>query len=292
MLNVDNSLTVQPLAGEHAGEAIRYLEARPVETAYMRSLIRDHGVEDARNRGGFYACRGLDGAVKGVALIGDALLFASDDDAATAALARFAREQFPPRFIRGERASVEHFWSAYAAGRHTPHKSVEEHLLVLSGPIVAHEDVEGLRPATLEDLSLLCLINAEMVCAEGGRNPLETDAEGFARRLASRISLGRVWVCREGDRLIFKTDLLAETPQAVYVEGIYVAPEMRGRGYGLRCLAHVGRALLARTAAVCLTVREENAAARTLYQKVGFTLRCEHRTIYLQQAQQQQCATV
>jgi predicted GNAT family acetyltransferase len=287
---VDNTLTVQPLGGERAREATAYLESNPIETVYMRSLINEHGVEDARNRGGFYACRGRRGRIRGLALIGDAILFAADDDDATAALASFARAQFPPRLIRGLRRAVETFWQTYSAQQYMPHTTAEEHLLVMSGPVATHRSVHGLRPATLEDLSLLLKINAGMLYAEGGRNPLESDAEGFARRLALRISRGRVWVLREGDSLIFKTDLLAETPEAVYIEGLYVAPESRGRGVGLRCLSHLSRALLERTTTVCLTVREDNRGARALYEKAGFRLYGEHTTVYLQREQQQQGA--
>lgn len=289
MTNFEDSLTVQPLEAGHAGETLEYLEARPVETAYLCGLIRDNGVESAQNRGVFYACRDRAGRLRGVQMIGDALLFASDDASATKALARFARRRRAPRIIRGESGAVEHFWQAYADGQNLPHASSAEQLLVLRETVESHEPADGLRPATLEDLTLLVEINAAMLSADGGRNPLESDPEGFRRRLAQRIERGRVWVWREGALLVFKSDVLAETPRAAYIEGVYVAPERRGRGVGLRCVAQMGSALLERAAAVCLTVRRDNDAAQALYRRAGFRLHCEHTTIYLQPARQ--CAS-
>ncbi len=288
--NVDNSLTVQPLRSEDADEAMAYLEARPVATVCMRSFISDNGIVSSHNRGAFYACRAHDGRMKGVALIGDAILFEADDEATIDEFARFARAPISTRLIRGERKAVERFWQVYAERKTLPNTRAEEHLLVMRAPIEKCESVEGLRPATLEDLPLLLEINASLVCAEGGRNPLENDPAGFSRRLAARIVRGRVWVWRAGDRLMFKTDLLSDTPQAIYIEGVYVAPEMRGRGVGLRCLTQMGRALLERSAAICLTVREDNNSARSLYRKAAFEFFSEHTTVYLQPAQQSAAA--
>lgn len=285
MWKVDDHLTVLPLRGEHTAEATAYLEAKPIETAYARGLIRDNGIEDAQNRGDFYACRGRDGRLRGVALLGEAILFTSDDEGATDALARFARQRFTPRLIRGECGAVGRFWETYAGVRSASHAPTGEHLLAMRAPVEGGEAAPGLRPATLEDLPLLVKVNAGLLRAEGGRDPLEGDPDGFCRRLAQRIERGRVWVWRDGDGLIFKTDLLADTPQAVYIEGVYVAPEWRGRGVGLRCLRRLGRALLDRSAAVCLTVRKDNDGARALYRKAGFQLHSEHATVYLQQSQ-------
>lgn len=281
---VDTSLTIQLLTGEHTDETARYLEAWPIRTVYMRGLIREHGIEDARNRGLFYACRARDGRMRGVAFIGNAILFTSDDEAATAAFADFARDTCSPRLIRGERGPVEQFWQPYARNRALCHTTIDEHLLVMREPLdTGVVDAPALRAATHEDLPLLVEVNAGMLGAEGGRNPLESDPEGFCRRLARRVEGGRVWVWREGERLAFKADIIAETPQAVYVEGVHVAPECRGRGVGLRCLSLLGRQLLARSAAICLTVRTDNDAARALYRKAGFQFYSEHATIYLRQ---------
>ncbi|MCA1622181.1 MAG: GNAT family N-acetyltransferase [Acidobacteria bacterium] len=96
-----------------------------------------------------------------------------------------------------------------------------------------------------------------------------------------RPSRGRTWVVTEGGRLVFKAEVYAETPQAVYLEGVYVAPERRGGGYGLRCLSQLTRGLLRRSDPVCLLVNELNVAARAFYRKAGYRQRAVYDTIFL-----------
>ena len=88
------------------------------------------------------------------------------------------------------------------------------------------------------------------------------DAAGFRKRCARRIQQGRVWVAIENGRLEFKADVVSETPEVVYLEGVYVSPEHRGNGYGSRCLTQLTNHLLERTKSVCVLVNETNSAAQ------------------------------
>jgi predicted GNAT family acetyltransferase len=90
---------------------------------------------------------------------------------------------------------------------------------------------------------------------------MEADPEGFRQRCLRRIEQGRVWVWTEEGRLIFKADIVSETPEVKYVEGIWVTPDQRGRGYGLRCLSQLSRELLAGSSAVTLLVNEKTQQA-------------------------------
>jgi predicted GNAT family acetyltransferase len=60
-----------------------------------------------------------------------------------------------------------------------------------------------------------------------------------------------------------------------------MAPEERGKGYGLRCLSQLSRDILARTKSVCLLVNESNQAAHGFYQKAGFKMTALYDTIFL-----------
>ncbi len=75
--------------------------------------------------------------------------------------------------------------------------------------------------------------------------------------------------------------MVSETPQASYLEGVYVDAAERGRGYGLRCLSQLSRALLARTEALCLLVGEHNRRARAFYRRAGFAPHGRYGTILL-----------
>jgi len=271
----------QLLSHGQEGEALNFLDSRPVQNVIMSSLIRDNGFERKLNRGDFYACRDARGEVCGVALIGHHVLFAAQCVETIEAFAREAREREDARVILGERESVGHFWSGFARAGETPLLVKRELLLEQTWPVAVRESVPHLRPATLDDLSPVATVHAQMAFEESLINPLEVDPEGFLARLSRRIEAGRVWVWIEDGRLIFKTDVFSDTPQVIYLEGVYVNSDDRGKGYGLRCLSQLSRELLLRAQSLCLFVDEQNEAAHAFYRRAGYKLHSHYDSIYL-----------
>jgi predicted GNAT family acetyltransferase len=119
-----------------------------------------------------------------------------------------------------------------------------------------------------------------MAFEECGVDPLRADPEGFRARCLRRVERGRVWVLTRRGRLVFKADVMAETPQVVYLEGVHVDPGSRGTGLGLDCLSQLGRTLLASSGSVCLVVNEANPGARDFYRRAGYEFRCYYETVY------------
>ena len=160
-------------------------------------------------------------------------------------------------------------------------RACRESLFELRRAVEVTGEADGLRLATLEDLDLVAPVHAGMAEEESGVNPLDTDPEGFLARFRRRIEMRRVWVVVEGGRLLFKADVQADTPEVVYLEGVWVAPPARGTGLGRRCMRQLARDLLVRTKAVCTLVNEENGRAHTFYRMCGFRLRGTYDTIFL-----------
>ncbi|HYV07433.1 MAG TPA: GNAT family N-acetyltransferase, partial [Blastocatellia bacterium] len=75
--------------------------------------------------------------------------------------------------------------------------------------------------------------------------------------------------------------VMCETPEVIYLEGIYVNPDDRGRGLGVRCLNQLGQQLLQRVKSLCLLVNEQNQRARNFYEKAGYSLRDHYDLIFL-----------
>jgi len=273
--------TAGPLSACDAQEVLAFLAARPLHTVNMAGLIRDNGVVSPLNRGAFHAYRDEAERLEGVALVGHAILFESRTARATAAFARLAQRHGGGHLILGEEEPVELFWSHYAEGGQGPRRLCRELLLEQRWPIEARESVPELRPAEHEDLEEVVRVQAGLVSDESGVDPLSSDREGFRARCLMRVRRGRTWVVTQGGRLIFKAEVYAETPQVAYLEGVYVAPEWRGGGYGLRCLSQLTRNLLRRSDSVCLLVNESNAAARAFYRKAGYRQRAVYDTIFL-----------
>jgi predicted GNAT family acetyltransferase len=275
------ALPVHPLTTGQESEVMAFLSQRPVHTIIMSGLIRDNGLESSLNRGVFYACRNRQGELIGVALIGHLTLIETNQMAALTAFARLARAEVRLRTIIGEEERIERFWSAYLSFGLTPYRRCRELLFEQHYPIEVRQSSCGLRLAVMDDLALVAASHAQMAEQESGASPMQTDRRGFLERCARRIKQGRVWVWRERERLLFKADVIAETPEAAYLEGVYVHPQARGKGYGLSSLAELSQRLLARTKIICLLVNEQNISAQLLYRRAGYKLQSVYSAIFV-----------
>jgi GNAT superfamily N-acetyltransferase len=278
------SIDIQPLTDANAHEALGFLATHTVDNIFMFGLIRDNGIESPFNRGTFYAARNASGRLEGVALIGHATLIETRTEEALAAFARLAKQSTQAHVIVGQQEKIESFWNYYGQGGQLPSQICRELLFEQRAPILALEAVPELRLATLDDLPQIAPVNAAMAEEECGVNPLHADAAGFRARLQRRIEQGRVWVWTKDERLVFKVDVMAEAPGVVYLEGVYVHPKERGRGYGARCLSQLGRKFLAHERRICLLVNERNKEAQVFFFKAGYKLRGCYDTIFLQTA--------
>jgi uncharacterized protein len=282
-LHVEPTFIVYPLTeADDEAEVLAFLAGRPVHAVVMSSLIRDNGLESPFNRGTFYAARDSEDRLEGIALIGHATFVEARTDSALRAFALLAQGEHHAHMILGEQASISRFWDYYAHAGQRPRLFCRELLFEQRWPVAACAPVASLRRATLEDLMLLMPVHAALAYEESGVNPLDVDLQGFRLRYARRIEHGRVWVLVEDGQLIFKADVASDTPECTYVEGVYVEPENRRRGYGLRCLSQLGRLLLNRSDTVCALVNEQNLVAQSLVLKAGYKLRGYYETIFLE----------
>jgi uncharacterized protein len=277
-----NSSMIVALSDEHRTEVLSFLAEQPLHTVYLSGYILDNGMVSPLNRGSFYGYRNAEGKLEGVALIGHATLFEIRSQEALVAFANLAQSSTRTHMLMGEMEKVAHFWNLYGEGGQAPRLMCRELLFEQRFPVDVKEPVPGLRRATLRDLELLLPVQAAMASEESGVNPMEKDPNGFRLRCARRIEQGRVWVLMKDGRLIFKVDIISDTSEVVYLEGVYVAPEERGKGIGHRCLSQLTRNLLARTKVVSLLANEMNQAALAFYAKAGFKLRAHYDTIFLQ----------
>ncbi len=278
------SPTIHQLTDEHEQEALKFLAARSVDTLYMTGLIHDNGLDSPFNRGTFYGYRDGEESLQGIALIGHATLIETRSEDALSAFAQLARRFAHTHVIVGDQEKIAGFWKYYGEDGGEPRLICRELLFEQRSPIEALEPVEGLRLATLDDLMTVLAVQSRLAEAESGVNPLEADPEGFRLRTARRIEQGRVFVWIEDGRLIFKLDIMSETPEVIYLEGVYVHVDERGKGYGLRCMSQIGRQLLAHTGALCLLVNERNKDAQSFFFKAGYKLRDCYDTIFLNEA--------
>lgn len=277
---------VYSLTGDQEAEALEFLAAHPLHNVYMAGFIRDNGLVSPLNRGTFYGCRNGTGRLEGVALIGHVTQLDVRTERAMKACAHATQKCHSVHVVMGERAMVRDFWRYYSSGGQELRVACRELLLEQKSPIEVSTIEPGLRQANDDDLPMVLRVQAAMAVAECGVNPLAVDPEGFRARCARRIERGRIWVLVEGGTLLFKADIMAETPESVYLEGVYVNRQHRQRGHGRRCLLTLGRILLARSNSVCLLVNERNLLAQSFYHSVGYKMRGPYDTVYLYKERQ------
>jgi len=271
-----------PLKAESEREVLDFLKGPSVHNVVMSGLIRDNGIESELNRGCFYGCCNYAGSLEGVALIGHGMFIQARSKAAISEFARVAQNFRNVHMIMTAPKTFEEFRKFYSFGGQPPRRLCREIEFALSHSPANLEPVSTLRLATMKDLPKVLPVHAAMAYEESGINPLQADPKGFRTRCRRRIEQRRVWVSIESGELIFKADIIADTPDAIYLEGIYVRPEARGQGYGSRCVADLSRRFLRRTKSISVLVNQERHAAQKFFQTIGFISSGLYDTIFLQ----------
>jgi len=273
------------LTEDHRAEVLDFLAERPTHTFGMAGFIHSNGITSAHNRGSFYGYRGATGRLEGVALIGHHVLFETRCDAAIAAFAALAQRCPNAYMVLGEQETVQAFWRYYTSGHDSARLYCRELLFEQCQPACPQEPVPGLRLAAVDDLDLVVPAHAQTALAESGIDPLAVDPAGFRQRCARRVSQGKTWVWIENGRLLFKADIIADTPEVIYLEGIWVDPRERGKGYGLRCMSQLSELFLRRTASICLLVNDKFKSSHCFYHRAGFRFVTYYDTIYVEQTE-------
>ena len=254
--------------------------AQPTLTnVIMAGFIRDNGLVSPQHRGCFYVCRNRQNKLEGVALIGHSILFHAVDDSVVSGFASVARRG-SPHLLMGEHTAVQRFWKFCATQGQAPRHVCPVVFLHRDEQFEQQREVAGLRLAVPEDLDVVVRAQAAMAFETSGVDPLQKDPIGFRQRYLRRIDKGRVWVLLKGRRLIFKLDVITDTPEATYIEGVYVSPEERGKGLGHRCVNAVGVKLLEHTRAIYLFVETENTRTAAFYSRLGFNVAGNYDLLY------------
>ena len=126
-----------------------------------------------------------------------------------------------------------------------------------------------MRPDELDIILPACVA---MFTEEVGVSPTLGDGGATYRaRVAELIAAGRAFARIEDGRVVFKAEIGSATDRACQVQGVWVPPELRGRGLSAAGMAAVvNEALRSIAPVVSLYVNDYNAAARATYRRVGF----------------------
>ena len=129
--------------------------------------------------------------------------------------------------------------------------------------------VRAVRPDELDVVLPACVA---MFTEEVGVSPVDIDGGALYRaRVAELIRMGRAFAHIVDGRVGFKAEVGAATRAVCQIQGVWVAPDLRGQGMGTAGTAAVVRLARERIAPiVSLYVNDYNLGARRSYEKVGF----------------------
>lgn len=123
-----------------------------------------------------------------------------------------------------------------------------------------------------DEIDLLLPACVAMFTEEVGIAPTQGDsAYAYRARVLDIVRAGRAFARFDGDRVVFKAEVGAATPQACQVQGVWVEPELRGMGLSapaMSAVVHLARQQIAPK--VSLYVNDYNAPALATYERVGF----------------------
>jgi predicted GNAT family acetyltransferase len=149
----------------------------------------------------------------------------------------------------------------------------DQPLLALDGdPLVEPDPL--VRRARPDETDLVVPASAAMFQEEIGFSPIGRDGGISYRMSVNQLVLsGRTFVrmSRDGSETVFKADLASVTPQVAQIQGVWVAPGLRGRGLAAPAMAAVCAVTRREVApVVSLYVNAYNAPALAAYRRVGF----------------------
>jgi uncharacterized protein len=243
-----------------------------VANVFVGSRVRSAGVDPGRLGAQLWGYL-ESGAVTSLCYSGANLVPVAATPAAVAAFAERARLQGRRcSSIVGPAEAVQELWSLLAPywGRPREIRSAQPVMAISSDPLVPPDPLVRLvRP---DELNTLLPASVAMFTEEVGVSPVGPDGgAAYRARVSELIRTGRSYARIEDGFVVFKAEIGAVTPLACQVQGVWVPPELRGRGHASRGMAAVVQHALRSVApVVSLYVNDFNTPARAAYRRAGF----------------------
>jgi hypothetical protein len=263
---------VRVLSDRDVPEALAVCDRDPVANVFVASRIAAVGLDSWRLGAEVWGHQ-VDGQLTALCFAGANFVpVQADDEAARAFAARARRSGRRCSSIVGPAVAVDLMWRAlepvWGPARDV---RLRQPLMAIEGPpqVPVDAEVRRVKPAELDVVLPACIA---MFTEEVGVSPVAGDGGILYRaRVAELIGQGRSFARIDNGVVVFKAEIGAATTAACQVQGVWVNPEHRSRGFGVAGTAAVVE--LARrqvSPIVSLYVNDYNQPARAAYTKVGF----------------------
>ncbi|REE99163.1 GNAT family N-acetyltransferase [Thermomonospora umbrina] len=267
------SMPVRVLDDRYRDRVLAILDADPVSNVFVSSRVHAVGLDPGRLGAQMWGYV-RDGRLSSLCYSGANLIPIAADSEAVRAFAERARVQGRRcSSIVGQADAVTELWELLSPHWGNP-RAVRAHQPVMStserSPIPPDPRVRRVR---MDEFDIVYPACVSMFTEEVGVSPNTGDGGVLYRaRVAELIRAGRSFARIENGRVLFKAEVGAATPYACQVQGVWVDPDLRGRGLSVIGMAAlVNEALRTIAPTVSLYVNDYNTRARAAYRRVGFT---------------------
>ena len=195
------------------------------------------------------------------------------DDAALDAFAdRILAKRKGVGSVVGERAAVERLWMRMSDSWSIPREERWSQPLMEATGAPSAAPHPWLRPARAGEEALVFPAAVAMFREEVGFDPLGYDGgRAYRRRVDALIAQGRTYVVMAEGAVAFKADVGAVFGDVAQIHGVWVDPDLRGRGLARGAMASLVQQVRRNHAPrVSLYVNDYNAPARRAYDAAGF----------------------
>ncbi len=256
----------------------------PAANVYVAARVREHDLD--RHRGnllGYYE----EGMLRSVCWASANVVPVESTPAAAHAFAgRLRRHHYHCSSIFGPSRQVAELWSILAGMWPRPMEVRRRQPLmaITAGATLAAARDLRVRRALPSELDLVAPAAAAMFTEEIGYPPFRerSGRSAYLGTIRGLIARGHCFVIVEDGRVIFKADVGSVALDTCQIQGVWVTPDLRGRGLAAPAMAAT-IAMIRRDIAptVTLYVNEYNASALATYYRVGFRQVGEFSTVLL-----------
>lgn len=265
-------MTVRPLGSGDLQALVKAILVNPIENLFIGSRVKAGGIDPFT-----LGCEILgyerDGELVALCHNGSNLVLANADDEAIAAFASRIGPRTTTASIMGPARQTLSLWRRLCelwpqSWPYYRELRSNQPLMLLRNPSDVEPDPR-VRQITQDDFAAYFRAAVDMYTEEVGTSPLAGggDYRWYVQRL---IRDGLAFGIVEGGEVIFKADVGASTGMFAQIQGVWVAPHLRGKGLSAPAMTAVDDLLRQRFRAVSLYVNDYNHRARALYRRVGY----------------------
>lgn len=256
------------------------LNANPIENLFVLARVAAHGLERLS-----LGCEvfGLEreGQLRALVHAGSNVVPIGLDEESVGLFAQRLGPLRQASSIMGNAQQVRLLWEVLSAHGQAWAKVREvrarQPLMVISGEPLVEGDPR-VQVVTMADFPAYFEAAVAMYTEEVGVSPMESSGS-YRRYVQELVSQGRAFGIIENGKVLFKADVGTMFGPFCQIQGVWLAPELRGQRASVPAMAEVVHLARPRYPIQSLYVNDFNTRARRLYQTVGFETVGEFATV-------------